>query len=435
MNFTTKQLDDFQIEITVNLDKDDLGSYTVQAEKELAGKLEVEGFRPGKAPKEIARKRIGEQLIKEEALNLAVQSSLAKVLAGKKMEVIEQASLIIKENSADRLLYKVTLTVLPEIQLGEYKHLTEKSNSVFVDDAEIKNALQGIVNLRTTLKEVNKPAQPGDHVEVDFKVFDHGILIDGGQSENHPVTLGENKFIPGFEEQIIGLKMGEKKNFLLKVPADFYQKSIAGKNLDFEVIVKRVRERVAPQLDDNFAKSLGQFRSLADLKANIKQGLIMEKKIREKNRIRLTLLKQVADKTNISIPPVLIEKQLDTMIQNFDDELHAKGKELVLYLAHLKKTQDNLKREWRGKAEEQVKMSLIVKTIAEKENIRVSEEEVGQELESILQQYMMRGNSDGSPAGPEDLRSLDPQQMKNKIRNLLLNEKVFELLEKHASLA
>ncbi|MBI2670293.1 MAG: trigger factor [Candidatus Yanofskybacteria bacterium] len=430
MTFSTKNLKNSQVELIIDLNKDDLLLYAVETEKRLAREIKVEGFRPGKAPKEMVRKKIGEQAIREEALNLAVKSSLAKILSEEKLDVMEQSDFKIKENSADKLIYQIILTVFPEIKLGGYKDLAVKRNPVSVNEAEVKNVLQEIVVSRTILKEVKRPAQLGDRVVVDFTVKDQGVLIEGGKSENHPVTLGENNFIPGFESQIIGLEAGEKKNFSLRVPMDYYQKSIVGKELDFEVALKRVEEKTVPKLDDDFVKSLGHFGSLKELEVNVKQGLTLEKETKEKDRVRLAILKQIVDKTRVEMPMSLIEKRLDSMIQGLDNELHEKGMELGLYLAHIKKTQDDLRYEWRGKAEEQAKMSLVARAIAKEEKIKVSEEEINGELELVLQQYVTRGRPDGGPSGPEIMQNLDPEQTKNKIRDVLLNEKVFEFLEK-----
>ena len=438
MTFSTKTLKDSQVELTVTLDREDLVSYALEAEKGLAKQVKLEGFRPGKAPKEMVRKALGEQAIKEEALNLAVQSSLVKALAEQKLDILDQSDFQIKENVSDKLVFVLRIAVFPEVKLGAYKDLSIKKNLVVVSEAEINGILEEIVKSRTVLKEVARPAQMGDRVEVDFEVRDPSMgsgpaaIIEGGKSENHPITLGENKFMPGFETQIVGLKSGEKKNFSLKVPADYYQKTIAGKDIDFEVVLKKVQVATAPKIDNELVRSLGRFSSRADLEANIKEGLTMEKEQKEKERVRLMILKEITGKTEIKVSPALVEKRLDSMIQGFDNELHQKGMELGLYLAHIKKTQEDLRREWQGRAEEQVKFDLIVRTIAKEEDLKVSDEEVGQELQAVLQQYMVAGEPEGGPGpGPEALQNIDPEQLKTRIRGVLLNEKVFEFLEKH----
>ncbi len=302
MTFAAKNLKDSQIELIVDLNKEDLVSYAIAAEKVLAKELKIEGFRVGKAPKEMVRKTLGEQAIKEEALNLAVQKSLAQALDEQKLNVLDQTDFKIKENSADRLVFAVKLLVFPEVKLGDYKGLSIVKNSVAVTEAEVNNVLGDIVKSRTVLKEVERPAKLGDRVEVDFEVKDRGALVEGGKSENHPVVLGENKFMPGFEERLVGLKAGSKKEFSLKVPADYYQKSIAGKNLDFRVSLKKVQEVTVPRIDDELAKSLGRFTSRADLAANIKEGIVMEKEAKEKERVRSATLKEIASKTKVEVP-------------------------------------------------------------------------------------------------------------------------------------
>lgn len=410
--------------------------YAAETEKRLAKEIKVEGFRPGKAPKEMVRKQLGEQAIKKEAFNLAIQLSLAKALAEQKLDILDQSDFKVKENSAERLIFTVNLLVFPEVKLGPYQDLNIKKNSVVVTEAEINEVLGDIVKSRTTLKDVDRPAKLGDRVEVDFEVRDQGVLIEGGKSENHPVILGENKFIPGFEEQLVGLKAGEGKEFSLTAPADYYQKAVAGKELTFHITLKKVNEMAIPKVDDELARMLGRFASKDDLLANIRDGLTLEKEAKEKERLRLALLKQVAEKTKVEIPAVLVEKRLSAMIQGFDNELHQKGMELGLYLAHIKKTQDDLKRDWRGRAEEQVKLDLIAGAIAKEEKLHISDDEVAQELQAVLQQYMASSSPDGGPGpGPEMLQNIDPEQLKNRIRSVLLNEKVFEFLEKQNNLS
>lgn len=412
----------------VDLNKEDLFSYAEETEKKLAQEVKLKGFRAGKAPKEMIRKKIGEDQIREEALNLAVQSSLAAVLSEQKLDIIDQADFKILENSKDRLVYRVILMIFPNIKLGGYKEWDIKRHAIDVTDDDIDDVLQNLLKSRITLKETDRAARIGDRVEVDFAIKDKGMIIEGGRSENHPVILGESRFLAGFEDQIAGMKSGENKNFSLKVPDDYYQKSIAGKDLDFEVTVKRVEDRIIPKLNDELAKSLGNFHNLEELRANVKKGLLIEKEEKEKDKVRQEILEKITSKTIVEIPEILIGRRLDAMIREFDSELHQRGMELGPYLAHLKKTEDDLKRDWRPRAESQVKASLVIQTIAKEESLKVSEEEINNELQAVLQQYLIGKQGSG---GPDVFEDINPAELKNKIHNLLLNEKVFDFLEKH----
>lgn len=428
MTSSIKKLKNSQVELLVDLNKEDLLSYAEETEKKLAQEVELKGFRAGKAPKEMIRKKVGEDKIREESLNLAVQSSLAAVLSEQKLNVIDQADFKILENSKDRLAYRVVLMIFPDVKLGGYKEWDIKRHAINVTDNDIDNVLQNLLKSRITLKEADRAARVGDSVEVDFTIKDKGSVIEGGRSENHPVILGEGKFLAGFEDQIAGMKSGENKNFSLKVPGDYYQKSIAGKDLDFEVAVKRVEDRIIPKLDDEFARSLGNFQNLGELRANVKKGLLIEKEEKEKDKFRQEILEKIISKTAVEIPEILVGRRLDAMIREFDGELHQRGMELGPYLAHLKKTEDDLKKDWRPRAEFQVKASLVIQTIAKEESLKVSEEEINNELQTVLQQFLIGKQGGG---GSEALEDIDPAELKGKIHNLLLNEKVFDFLEKH----
>ena len=436
MNFSINKIKDHEAELTVTLNKEDLISYIKKAEDILVKEYKSDGFRPGKVPKDIIRKKIGESVIKEEALSLAVESSLSKSIIDSGLSVIDQSDFKIKENSPEKLLYSVKLVIVPEIKLGDYKNLDVKSARVIVTKEEVDAVLGEIALSRVTLKDVERPAQQGDRVELDFEVKDGGVLIEGGKSENHPVVLGENKFVPGFEPEIIGLKKGDQKKFSLKIPADYYQKSIAGKSVDFDVLVKQVQERIIPQVNDELAISLGKFGSKEELEQNIMQGLVLEKENKEKERVRLLLLKQITSTSEIKPPTLLVDRRLDGMIQDLDAELHQRGMELGLYLAHVKKTQDDLRRDWKDKAEEQVRFDLITKFIAQKESLNVDEDEIEQEAQAALQQYMaMMSGQGGGEAGQDILKDMDTDKLRRRIATALLNEKVLNFLEQNNNIS
>ncbi len=427
MTSTVKKLPDSKVELTIGLDKKELLLFTERVEEELARGMKLEGFRPGKAPRNLVRKEMGEDKIREEALKAAIQSSLKDALAKEDLDIIDQLDLKVKENSADKLVYQTIFLIFPEVILGEYKGLGIKRNAVNVTRRDIEEVLESVQKSRTVFSEAKRPAQRGDKVEIDFTLKHQGAVIEGGRSENHPIIIGDGRFVPGFEEQLIGMRTGETKRFSLRIPDDYYQKTIAGKEIDFEVAMKKVEDRIVPKLNDDFAKGLGSFSSLGELEASVKQGLTMEKEIKERDRTRLAILEKISSTTKTEVPPALVENRLDAMVRDLDGELHQKGMELGLYLAKIKKTQDELRRDWRVQAESQAKSGLIIRAIARAEKLKVSEEEANNELQIVLQQYVI--NSQGG-TGPEALQNIDPEKLKSRIRDTLLNEKVFEFLEK-----
>lgn len=424
MTSSHKNLDSNTVELTVELTQEDLGSYLRETETAYSHELEIPGFRKGKAPREMVRKHIGEARIREAALQTAMQRSLGQVIASEGLDVIRASDLAIKENSAEKLVYTVKLLLFPTMTLPELSTIKVPFKAVTVDNKEIDQTIQTIRESRATYSEKAEPAAVGDRVEVDFEVRENGSLIEGGVSKNHPVLIGDNKFIPGFEDALVGMKKDEQREFSLKVPADFANKEIAGKELNFKVAMQDVKKVSLPELNDDFARSLGKFDNIDQLIMNIKDGLTEEKEEKERQRVRLAIMNEVIDAARCDIPGTMIEDQLNTMIQNFDQDLHRHDMELSLYLAKIGKSQDDLKKDWRKEAERQVKMAIAVHTIARKYNISLDPKEIDTALESLMQAALAQG---------ENQQNLDIDSMRSNIESRLLNEKTFEYLEKNCT--
>lgn len=426
---TNKKLDNDHIELVIELGREELAEYVRLAEDALAQELTIDGFRPGKAPREKVRQHVGEAQVLESALQTAVQQSLAKVVAEQKLDVIEATDLSVKENTPDQLVYSVKIKVFPEVKLPDLASIKIDQREVVIDTKEVDEALETVKASRAVLNPTDEPAMKGDRLEVDFEVKENGVLIEGGQSSNHPVVIGKDNFVPGFEDQLIGMKKDERKEFSLIAPKDFANKSVAGKKLDFTVTVKDVKKVTLPELNDEFAKSLGKFENLDQLMLNIRDGLTEEKKDKENQRVRLEIMNVLIDKSECTASVSMIEDQLTSMMQNFDQDLHRHDMELSLYLAKIGKTQEDIKKEWRPEAERQVKMALILHAIARQNNIEITKEETDSALESLIQTTMLRNPAGGGQGGGAN-PNLDMERMRSSVGSRLLNEKIFQLLEK-----
>src|SRR3989344_5549405 len=409
-----------QLELEVELNKEELKEYLEKASENLSQAISIAGFRPGKVPFEVLRKEIGDQKILEEALEIAVVSSLAKATQKEKLEVMASSELKILANTADQLCYSVKLMLYPEVKLGEYKNLKLHKKKVEVEESEIKEAIQYILKSRATYQDYTGPAENGYHLEIDFEVATDDQPIEGGKSENHPFVLGKGNFIPGFEEQLLGLKKGEAKEFSLEAPKDYYQKNLAGKRLDFKIKVKSVKTVTVPELNNDFIKSLGHFESEEELRKNIIEGIRAEKEQKETEHFRIEILNKVDVGSKIEVPEKIVEQQLDAMITNFDHNLHAQGMELSLYLAHLKKSQDDLRKEWRGQAEKQIRQSLILRQVGRQEEIKVGEEEIEQAAGSLVMRYVAQG---------QDQSKVNIEEGKQQAGEAIFREKIFQFLE------
>jgi len=309
------------------------------------------------------------------------------------------------------------------VQLADYKGIKVKKNELKVEKAEIDNSLEYLRKSRAKIITVNKSAEKGNRVEIDFEVRHGGVKIENGTSKNHPLILGEGKFLPGFEKELEGMLTGEEKNFSLKAPKDWLDKRVAEKNLDFKVKMNLVQERQVPELNDEFAKSLGSFESLGALKENVFGGLLEEKKIKEKQRIKIELIEKVAENSKIEIPKNLTMEELDKMINEFKFSITGFGLDFDKYLREIKKTIPDLKKEWKNQAEKRVRIALCLKAIAEKESIEVNDEEVETKINEELKNY---------PDIEEARKNIDPERFKDYTKEVLRNEKVLGLLEKEA---
>lgn len=312
-----------------------------------------------------------------------------------------------------------------EVKLAKYKGLEIKKNKLGVKKEEVEKALDYLQNSRAKLVTVNRPAKKGDRLEIDFEVRQGGAKVENGTSKNHPLILGKGNFLPGFEEKLEGMRANKEKEFSLKAPANWPNQKIANKNLDFKVRMNLVQERELPKLDNEFAKSLGTPNSLEALKNSIKEGLFQEKEIKEGQRIRAELIERIARDSEIKVPEILIKKEVEKMLNEFKISIKNLGLDFDRYLREIKKTVEDLEKDWQGQAEKRVRIGLCLQTIAEKENIEVSDEEVKEKINQDLKHY---------PNIEEAKKNIDLNALKDYTKNILRNEKVFQLLEQEAKI-
>jgi trigger factor len=422
MNSTLNKIQDGQIEATIELGKEDLDAFVNKAEKLLGQEFETKGFRKGKVPNDILRKELGAERILETALEIAVRESLASVIEKESLDVLDTSGLDIKENSPQKLVYKVLLTTYPQISIADLGDLKIQKREQEITEEETVKALDSIRSNRAKYSDKEGKAEKGDRVEVDFEVSSEGKVIDEGVSKNHPLIIGNGGFIPGFEDNLVGMGKGESKSFSLIAPTDYYAKDIAGKKLDFKVQMVDIKKVEKPEVDEEFLASLGSFTSLEELKGSIKDNLKRGKEEKEKQRIRLEILGAIIEKSKIKPPVNMVDRQLEIMIQNFDEELHASGLELGPYLTHISKTIDDLKKDWRKNAERQVQIALILHKVAKDNNFLIDDAELDLSVNQVAQSLISK---DGL-----DKKNLDLGLIRENLRSRMLNDLALAHLEK-----
>lgn len=434
MKTEIKNLPKSEVEILIELDPIAWGKFVDEATRELGREVKIEGFRPGMAPKEMVEQKIGQGRLLEAAADLAVRRTYPKVLEQKNIDAIGRPEVqVLKVAIGNPFEFKIKTAVLPPIKLADYKKIAQADkpktkDQLKVEEKEIQDSLNWLQKSRTKYITVVRPAQPGDRVEVDFTARQEGKTIENGESpakldesKNHPLLIGEGKFVPGFEDQLIGLKEGGNKNFSLIFPDDFASKNLAGKLVDFTVKMSLVQEPQMSELNDEFAKSLGKFENLEALKKNVKEGLIIEKERQDKEAWRAKVLQAIVKKSEMELPEIMVQAELHKMEDEFKANLTQMGLAYEEYLKNIKKTGEEMKKEWLFKAKERAQAGLVLQQIAEAEKIVVADLEAEEEMNHIIKHY---------PDWEAVKAKIDMAQLMEYTKGRLKNEKVFEALEK-----
>ena len=419
MEIQIKNLPKSQLELNVILSPDELENYFDVAARELSQRNPIKGFRPGFASRDVVIREFGKEQVERVAFDLAIKEKLGQALADKKINFMGEPKIskVLPKNGG--LEFTAVFSVVPQVDPSDYKKIKVPLAEIKLADQEIEEVLEDIRKSRAENSNVARPAQKGDRVEIDFSVKKNGQVIDSGESKQHPLILGEGHFIEGFEDNIVGLKEGETKNFSLTAPANYHNKDLAGSQVDFEVKMNLVQERKLPELTDEFAKSLGRFASVGDLKTNVVESLKSEKKAKAEEKRRAQIVEELVKNINVELPAELIEMEMGKMTAELSDSLGHMNLTLENYLNHIAKTPEELKKDWQPQAEKRVKAALVLKEIAQKENVEVTEAEVEERLNTMMR---------SAPPMPPD-HNLDLTALRGYVKNVIRNEKVFELLE------
>lgn len=422
-----KKLPKSEIEITVSVSWDEWKKFIDQAVSEIAKEFKFEGFRSGKAPRSVVEQKVGSFAILDAAAQKAVQKTYPKVLAETKIEAIGAPKAEIKKLAEENPLeYVVRTAVMPEVELKPWKSAMEKvakeyaKKKVEVSGEDVENELKQLAQSRVQLVEVEREARDGDSVVLDFSVKRGGVVIENGTGKDHPLILGKGVFIPGFEENIVGMKKDEEKSFELEFPKEYHEKSLAGKPAVFEVKLKLVQERRTPEIDDAFAKSLGKFDTLDALKKSLEEGMVEEKEKQLKEEKRAKMVEELSKHAVVELPEVLIDEEVKKMMGEFEMQLQGMGMEMDNYFEHMKKSREDMEKDWRPQAEKRIIAALSLEQVAKEKEVEIPSEEIEAEMNKVLAQY--RNIKDIE-------KNIDMQRVYTYVKGMLTNEKVFELLE------
>ena len=378
-----------QVALTIEVNAAEFEAAVEKAYQKMRRKISVPGFRPGKAPRKMIERMYGAEVFFEEAINIAFPEAYEAAAEQEKLQIVGYPTVeMVGEVTKDGFTFKATTPVYPEVTLGEYKGLKAEKPEVKVLAADVDERLKALADRNTRLVSVDRAAKSGDTAVIDFEGFLDGKPFDGGKGENHNLELGSGSFVPGFEDQVIGMKAGEEKDIDITFPEN-YTPELAGKPVVFHVKVNEVKHKEVPAIDDEFAKDVSEFDTLEELKADTRKQLTDDREAAAQRAFEDALMQKVADGIQADIPDEMVDVQAQQMMENFQQQLAAQGIPFDQYLKMTNTTEDDFKKQAHDPAVQQVRMDLAVAALVKAEELEATAEEIEAEMKSVADKYGM----------------------------------------------
>ncbi|MDD2484359.1 MAG: trigger factor [Eubacteriales bacterium] len=354
------------------------------------GKYVVDGFRKGKAPRKLIEAKYGEDVFYEDAINQLFSENYSKALDELNIDPVDRPVVDFGDiDAAKGFEVTVKVTAMPIIEVKDYKGIKVAKIEIPVTDEDVEKDLEALQKRNSRMVLVERPAANGDTVLIDYAGFVGDLQFDGGTAERQPLTLGSNTFIPGFEEQLVGASVGEERDVKVTFPEEYHSDELAGKEAIFKCKVHEIKETELPALDDDFAKDVSVFDTIDELKKDTREKLEKAAAEKAEYNIKNSILEKVYEATEVDVPDVLIEEQIDEMLKEFDQQLRYQGMELEKYFEFLGKDVTEFRAEVRPDALKKVKTRLVVEAVADAENFTVTEEDMDKEMAAMADQYKM----------------------------------------------
>lgn len=384
-----EKLEKSQVALTVEVSAAEFEAAIEKAYQKMRKKINVPGFRPGKAPRKIIEGMYGAEVFFEEAINIAFPDAYEASVKEQDLQVVGYPSVeLVGECTKEGFTFKATAPVYPEVTLGEYKGLSAAKDEVKVSAADVDERLKVLADRNTRLVSVEREAKEGDTAIIDFEGFLNGTPFEGGKAENHNLELGSHSFVPGFEEQIVGMKAGEEKDIDITFPEDYHE-DLAGKAVVFKVKVHEVKEKEVPAMDDEFAKDVSEFDTLKELKADLKKKITEERQNAADRAFEEALMEQVAANITADVPDAMVDAQCRQFLDNFKMQIAQQGIPYDQYMQITGMDEAKLLADAKEPATRQVRMDLAVAAIIKAENLEATDEEVEAEFKKMAEQYNM----------------------------------------------
>ncbi|MCZ8519123.1 MULTISPECIES: trigger factor [Paenibacillus] len=375
--------------LDIEVEAEQVAAALDKAFKKVVQKVNVPGFRKGKVPRAIFESKFGVESLYQDALDFIVPDAYVAAVNETGIEPVDRPEVDVEQFAKGQTLkFKAKVIVKPEVELGEYKGIELESVSSEVTAEEVQEELQKLQNRHAELVPVEEgAAQDGDVVVIDFEGFVDGVAFEGGKAERYSLELGSGSFIPGFEEQVVGLEKGGEKDITVTFPESYHSEELKGKEAVFKIVLHDIKRKNLPELDDEFAKDVSEFETLDEYKADLQTKLQERKENEAKSKKEAEAVEKIAASAQVDIPEVMITDETEQMLKEFENRLRTQGMNIDMYYQFTGQSADDLKGQMREDAEKRVRNNLVLEAIAKKEGIEVSEEEINAEFENLAGMY------------------------------------------------
>jgi len=416
MDYQIKKLDKSEVELTITVPAEKMAEYRKTACDSLSRDVKVKGFRPGHVPPKVLEEHVGEKTIMLHTQEIAIQKSYVDAVVKENLQVVARPK--VKINSDDPFNYTATVAVMPEVEIKDYQGIKVKKDEVKVEKKDVDQVIDDMKKYSTNYKDVDRKAAKGDRAELNFEGFDGEKAVENTKSTNHPVILGEGSLIPGFEDNVIGMKVGEKKDFDITFPKDYGKKELQDKKLTFKIELVRLEEPITPELDEALIEKVtGKKQSIDEFKQMIETNVKAKKEQEAKQKQENDYIEQLLKKVKVEIPDSLIEEEIHYIIDEMKQNIEGKGMQFDKFLEQTNTTHEDLHKKYKDEADRRIKIRLALQHIIKAEKIEISDEELKKELETIKAMY------------PEsEAQSIQAEFDKGELRAQLKNRLALEAL-------
>nr|WP_294649362.1 trigger factor [uncultured Blautia sp.] len=408
MSLQVEKMEKNMAKLTIEVAAEDLEKAMQNAYQKAKGRISIPGFRKGKAPRKMIEQMYGKGVFLEDAVNALIPEHYSKALAECDLEIVSQPTIDITQAEPGKaLIFTAEVATKPEVTLGDYKGVEVPKTEINVTDedvdAEIKKEQEK--NSRTINVE-DRGAQLQDVVTIDFEGSVDGVPFDGGQATEYPLTLGSNTFIPGFEEQLVGAKVGDDVDVKVTFPEEYQAKELAGKEAVFKCAVKKIEAKELPELDDDFAKDVSEFDTLAEYKEHVKTNLVERKENEAKRAKEDAAVDKAIENAQMDIPEAMLQTQCRQMLDDFSRRMQSQGLSMDQYFQFTGMTADKMMEDMKPQALKRIQTRLVLEKVAEVENIQPTEEEVNEEISKMAEAYKMEADKLKELLGERELEQM-----------------------------